>query len=70
MGSCPISANWRGSVGIDALVEVHDEAELERALSAGAVLVGVNQRDLITFQVDRERAVRYGTLAFPTARYA
>lgn len=43
---------------LDALVEVHDEAELERALSAGASLVGVNQRDLFTFQVDHQRAVR------------
>jgi indole-3-glycerol phosphate synthase len=44
-------------VGLDALVEVHDEAELHRAISAGATLVGVNQRDLATFEVDTERAV-------------
>jgi indole-3-glycerol phosphate synthase len=49
-----------GQVGIDALVEVHDEAELERALDAGAYLVGVNQRDLVTFAVDHDRAVRVG----------
>lgn len=49
-------------VGIDALVEIHDEPELERALNAGAHLVGVNQRDLVTFQVDHERAVRMGKL--------
>ncbi|HSH61353.1 MAG TPA: indole-3-glycerol phosphate synthase TrpC [Acidimicrobiales bacterium] len=48
-------ASW---LGIDALVEVHDEAELERALAVGAALVGVNQRDLVTFEVDTQRAVR------------
>lgn len=45
-------------LGLDALVETHDEAEVERALAVGASLVGVNQRDLVTFQVDQERAVR------------
>jgi indole-3-glycerol phosphate synthase len=45
-------------LGIDALVEVHDEAELERAMRVGATLVGVNQRDLVTFEVDTDRAVR------------
>jgi indole-3-glycerol phosphate synthase len=45
-------------IGIEVLVEVHDEPELEVALAAGARMVGVNQRDLVTFQVDHERAVR------------
>jgi len=49
-----------GELGMDALVEVHDEDELERALSAGAELIGVNQRDLTTFEVDRARAERVG----------
>ena len=49
-------------VGLDALVEVHDEAELERALAINARLVGVNQRDLVTFEVDTARAVRMGPL--------
>jgi indole-3-glycerol phosphate synthase len=44
--------------GMDALVEVKDEAELEVALQAGADLVGVNQRDLHTFEVDRGRTAR------------
>src|SRR5579859_686511 len=45
-------------VGLDALVEVHDELELDVALSAGATMVGVNQRDLVTFEVDTGRAER------------
>lgn len=49
-------------IGLDALVEIHDERELEVALTAGATLIGVNQRDLITFEVDHERAVRMATL--------
>ncbi|MEZ5383130.1 MAG: indole-3-glycerol phosphate synthase TrpC [Microthrixaceae bacterium] len=46
-------------VGLAALVEAHDEAEVARAVEvADAELVGVNQRDLVTFQVDTDRAVR------------
>jgi indole-3-glycerol phosphate synthase len=45
-------------IGLDALVEVPDEPELDRALAAGATLVGVNQRDLVTFEVDTARAAR------------
>jgi indole-3-glycerol phosphate synthase len=45
-------------LGLDVLVEVHDEDELERAMAVGAAVVGVNQRDLVTFEVDHERAVR------------
>jgi len=45
-------------VGLDVLVEIHDEHELEHALAADATLIGVNQRDLVTFEVDHERAIR------------
>lgn len=45
-------------IGLDVLVEIHDERELDVAIAADAALVGVNQRDLVTFQVDHERAVR------------
>jgi indole-3-glycerol phosphate synthase len=45
---------------LDVLCEVHDEAELQRALSTGCDLIGVNSRDLRTFVVDLETAIRLG----------
>jgi indole-3-glycerol phosphate synthase len=51
-----------GDLGLDALVEVHDETELGRAAAVGATLIGVNQRDLVTFEVDTARAVRLAPL--------
>jgi indole-3-glycerol phosphate synthase len=44
--------------GLDVLCEVHDEDELQRALDAGCDLIGVNTRDLRTFQVDLDTALR------------
>lgn len=43
---------------LDALVEVHNEAELERALGVGAKIIGVNNRDLRTFSVNIETTFR------------
>jgi indole-3-glycerol phosphate synthase/phosphoribosylanthranilate isomerase len=44
-------------IGLDALVEVHDREELQRALAAGARLVGVNNRDLRTMEVSLQTAL-------------
>lgn len=41
-----------GELGLDALVEVHSEEELEKASRAGARLIGINNRDLASFQTD------------------
>ena len=45
-------------LGLDALVEAHDEYEVDRALNLGAEIVGVNNRDLRTFQVDMNNSIR------------
>ena len=50
------------TIGLDALVEVHDEAELARALTAGADLIGVNNRNLRTLTVDVDASRRLARL--------
>jgi indole-3-glycerol phosphate synthase len=66
------------ALGLDALVEVHTEAELELALAAGADLIGVNNRDLTTLAIDlataprlmrRARAAGYGGLLVAESGY-
>jgi indole-3-glycerol phosphate synthase len=52
-------------LGLDALVEVHDEEQLVRSLRAGATLVGINNRDLHTFAVDLGTSMRLLPLVPP-----
>jgi indole-3-glycerol phosphate synthase len=52
--------------GLAALVEVHDEAELDRAMKIGANLIGVNNRNLKTFKVDLATTGRLAAKLFPS----
>lgn len=47
-----------GEIGLDCLVEVHDEDEMETALECGAEIIGVNNRNLQTLDVDPDTALR------------
>ena len=47
-----------GELCLDCLVEIHNEAEAEEALSVGATIIGINNRDLVTFNVDTGLASR------------
>jgi indole-3-glycerol phosphate synthase len=51
------------SLGLEALVEVHTKEEMEMALSAGAKVIGINSRDLITFQMYPDRALELAPMA-------
>ncbi len=56
-----------GKAGLDALVEVHTEEEANRAISAGARMIGVNNRDLADFSVDLATAERIAPLVVGAA---
>ena len=53
------------SLGLSALVEAHDEDEVRTALSVGAGIIGVNNRDLRTFTVDINNSARLRKLVPP-----
>jgi len=52
-------------IGLDCLVEVHDEGELRTSLRAGATLLGINNRNLHTFEIDVETSLRLIPLVPP-----
>ena len=54
-----------GSVRVEALVEVHTADEMKRAVDAGASVIGVNNRDLTTFNVDLETSLHLAPMALP-----
>ncbi|MDR1082416.1 MAG: indole-3-glycerol phosphate synthase TrpC, partial [Coriobacteriales bacterium] len=56
---------FAADLGMDALVEAHTEQELTRALAAGATIVGVNNRDLNSFEVDLSRSLTLRKLVPP-----
>ncbi|HEU5207538.1 MAG TPA: hypothetical protein VFT94_08005 [Gaiellaceae bacterium] len=60
LGDADVAALMRAAsdLGLETLVEAHDAAELERAVALDAPVVGVNARDLVTFEIDRPEQLR------------
>ena len=50
--------NTAKSLSMDTLIEIHSEHELERAMAVGPDIIGINQRDLHSFTIDTNRAIR------------
>ncbi len=61
-GQIPLFQREAETLGLDVLIEVHDEKELAVALSSGSKIIGVNNRNLSTFQVDLHIAERLAPL--------
>jgi indole-3-glycerol phosphate synthase len=57
--------SFAGQLGLDVLCEVHDEDELKRALDGGAQIIGVNSRDLRTFDVSLNRLLEIAAKIVP-----
>ena len=56
--ACALLMREAQRLGLDTLVEAHDAAELDRATALGAPVIGVNARDLSTFELDRSAQLR------------
>lgn len=54
--------NYASSCGLECLVEIHDESDLEKALEINASLIGINNRDLKSFQVDIKNTEKLGPI--------
>ncbi|MCM3664289.1 indole-3-glycerol phosphate synthase TrpC [Mesobacillus subterraneus] len=54
--------NYASSRGLECLVEIHDESDLEKAVEINAPLIGINNRDLKSFQVDLKNTEKLGPL--------
>jgi indole-3-glycerol phosphate synthase len=54
--------SYASTLGLECLVEIHDEQDLEKAIEIKAPLIGINNRDLKTFQVNLETSMKLGPL--------
>jgi indole-3-glycerol phosphate synthase len=54
--------NLAKELGIEALIEIHDEKDLEKAIKADAKLIGINNRDLTSFNTNLSTTVRLSKL--------